>query len=92
MNFYLHEVIGFFVPDTQIIYVGSFLDACRLKSIVAHELTHYFQYKIYGKVDPNMIGADQIKLNQEMQAEIIEKRFINVVCQQSEGDMVELGQ
>ena len=84
MVLYLQELIGLFVPDTQRIFVGSFLDTCRLKSIVAHEVTHYFQHMIYGKINPNMYGADQIRLNNEMQAENIEKKFIRMFCQQSE--------
>ena len=81
LDFFLKEVIGLFNPDTQKIYVGSFLDGCKQESIVAHELTHYFQFMQQGKIDPNMYGADQIQVLREITAGRIESKYIQTFCQ-----------
>lgn len=82
LDFYLQEVIGLFDPDTRKIYVGSFLDPCKLESIVAHELTHYLQFMQHGKIDSDMYGAEHIRAKNEIQAEIIENKYIKTFCPQ----------
>ena len=84
LDFFLKEVIGLFNPDTKKIYVGSFLDGCKQEAIVAHELTHYFQFMQHGKIDPNMGGADIIQMKNEFQAEKIESKYIQTFCQPSD--------
>jgi len=83
LDFFLKEVIGLFNPDTQKIYVGSFLDGCKQESIVAHELTHFLQFMQHGKIDADMIGADLIQVKNEIQAEKIEGKYIQTFCQPS---------
>jgi hypothetical protein len=77
---YLKEVIGLFVPDTKIVYVGSFLESCKQRSIIAHEITHYFQCMTRGKIDPHSFNADLIYLGNELEASKIEKLYLETFC------------
>jgi hypothetical protein len=74
-NGFLQELVGMFDPETQSIYVGRFLPPCRREAILAHELTHYFQVRRNGRVDPDRPGADRIQSRLEMQASTIEMRY-----------------
>lgn len=78
---YLNEVIGLFVPETKIIYVGNFLNPCKQSSIVAHEITHYFQCMKHGKIDPHSFNADLIYLGNELEASKIENLFLKTFCE-----------
>ena len=80
MDFYLSEVIGLFIPKTGDLYVGDFIEPCKKESIVAHELTHYFQYMKDGPIDPNSKDAANKHLYNEMQAGNIEKKFMEKFC------------
>ncbi|MBT8342914.1 MAG: hypothetical protein HKP58_17020, partial [Desulfatitalea sp.] len=44
LKVYLDEIVGLFDPPSNIVYVGSFLDACHRQAILAHEFTHYLQH------------------------------------------------
>lgn len=80
MDFYLSEVIGLFIPKTGNLYVGDFIEPCKKESIVAHELTHFFQHMKDGPVDPNSKDAADKHLYNEMQAGNIEKKFMEKFC------------
>ena len=80
MDFYLSEVIGLFIPNTGDLYVGDFIEPCKKESIVAHELTHFFQHMKDGPVDPNSKDAANKHLYREMQAGNIEKKFVEKFC------------
>jgi len=71
----LKNVIGLFVPETQKLYVGRFLEPSKRDSIVAHEFTHYFQFVQDGPLDPRSANADLKYLFNEMQASMIENEF-----------------
>ena len=80
MDFYLSEVIGLFIPKTSDLYVADFIQPCKKESIVAHELTHFFQHMKDGPVDPNSKDAANKHLYREMQAGNIEKKFMKKFC------------
>jgi len=80
MDLYLKEVIGLFLPKAKVIYVGSFMEPCRFNSIVAHEITHYFQVMKDGLINPRAIGFDHIHISREMQANDIANRYMKTFC------------
>ena len=80
--FYLEEVIGLFIPKTCSLYVGNFIEPCKRKSIIAHELVHYIQHMQEGPVVPNSKQTDNVHLFREMQAGKIEKDFMKAFCHQ----------
>ena len=86
MNFYISEVIGLYIPKTNDLYVGDFIKPCIKESIVAHELTHFFQTMKDGPVDPNSEDAANVHLYREMQGSHIEKKFIEEFCKTSESE------
>ena len=81
MDFYLSEAIGLFVPTTGDLYVGDFIEPCKKESIVAHELTHFFQHMKEGPINPNLKNAANEHLYREMQAANIESAFIKKFCE-----------
>ncbi len=84
MKVYLKGVVGMFKPQTETVYVGSFLAPCRQQAILAHELTHYFQHLSKGSVNPDGYEADTRHLIREMEAYKIEKRFTKLFCETRE--------
>ena len=80
--FYLKEVIGLFIPKTCALYVGNFLEPCKQKSIIAHELVHYIQHMQDGQVPIGSKQAENMHLFREMQAGKIEKDFNKAFCDQ----------
>lgn len=82
MDLYLKEVIGLFVPKLKVIYVGSFMEPCKFNSILAHEITHYFQVMEDGPVDSRSIGFESIHFVREMQANKIANKYIETFCNQ----------
>ena len=82
IEFYLKEVIGLFIPKTCSLFVGDFIEPCKRNSIIAHELTHYFQHVENGPVDSKIKGADQKYFFNEMQAGNIEQKFMEMFCGQ----------
>ena len=83
---YLKEVIGLFVPRTCSLYVGNFIEPCKRKSIIAHELVHYLQHLEDGPVPSNTKRAEQMYLFREMQAGNIEQSFMKTFCDQVDAD------
>jgi hypothetical protein len=82
--FYLEEVIGLFIPKTCALYVGNFLEPCKRKSIIAHELVHYIQHMQDGQVPTNAKQAEHMHLFRELQAGKIEKDYIEAFCDQTD--------
>jgi hypothetical protein len=83
VEFYLREVIGLFIPKTCSLYIGDFIDPCKRNSIIAHELTHYFQHVENSSFDFNKKGADSVYLFNELQAGSIERTFMEAFCGQT---------
>jgi hypothetical protein len=80
IEFYLKEVIGLFIPKTCSLFVGDFIEPCKRRSIIAHELTHYLQHVENGPIDPKTKGADQIYFYNELQAGNIEQKYMEIFC------------
>jgi Zn-dependent peptidase ImmA (M78 family) len=80
MDTYLKEVIGLFNPKAKVIYVGSFMEPCRQESIIAHELTHYFQVMENGTPSIGSYQGDTLRYSQEMKAGKIENQFRETFC------------
>ena len=82
MDRYLKEILGLFDPKTNVIYVGNFLEPCKQQSIIAHELTHYFQAMEPRKIDPQSYYGDSnmIRFGNEMEASNIENTFKGTFC------------
>jgi hypothetical protein len=80
MNMYLTEVIGLFNPKSKVIYVGSFMEPCRFKSIVAHEITHYLQVMENGQVELGSALFDNVHFFRELQANGITNDYVKAFC------------
>ncbi len=80
MSQYLEEIIGLFEAKTKLIYVGSFLEACKQESIIAHELTHYIQVVENGEASPSNYRADNLRFFRELEASKVEKKFMKTFC------------
>jgi hypothetical protein len=80
MDTYLKEVIGLFNPKAKVIYVGSFMEPCRQESIIAHELTHYFQVMENGTPSIGSYQGDTLRYSQEMKAGKIGNQFRETFC------------
>ena len=77
---YLDRVLGFYHPGTQAIYVSSHLPPCEQESIIAHELTHYFQHLKYGSINWGQYGAEDMIMFREMEAYQIASKFKELFC------------
>ena len=77
---YLDRVVGFFHPATQTIYVGDYLAPCLKQSVLAHEITHYFQHLISGPIDMKGYGADDRRMFREMEAYLMGNKFKDLFC------------
>jgi len=80
LDFYLDEAIGLFIPETCELYIGNFLELCKMESIVAHELTHFLQHMEKGPIDSKRYGAENKLLFREMQAGKIEREYMEKFC------------
>ena len=80
LDFYLDEAIGLFVPETCELYIGNFLESCKMESIVAHELTHFLQHMEKGPIDSKKYDAENKLLFREMQAGKIEREYMEKFC------------
>lgn len=88
INFYINEVIGLYIPKTNDLYVGDFIEPCIKEAVVAHELTHFFQNKKDGPVDPDSADAANVHLYREMQGSHIERKFIAEFCKTAENESI----
>ncbi|MEE9612864.1 MAG: hypothetical protein V3W19_16545 [Desulfatiglandales bacterium] len=86
MDLYLNDLLGLFNPKAKVIYVGSFMEQCKFNSIVAHEITHYFQVLEEGTIDPQSTGFDYTHLFREMQASKIMDMYMKAFCVSLAGD------
>lgn len=80
MASYLDRVVGFFHPPTQTIYVGEYLSPCLKQSVLAHEITHYFQDLIRGPIELKGYGADDRRMFREMEAYLMGNKFKDLFC------------
>ena len=65
-----NEVVGFLTKNDRIIYIKSSLEPCYKASILAHEITHFFQMKY------NLMGEE----GRELQAEYVERKYREEHC------------
>ncbi|MBR9980687.1 MAG: hypothetical protein KFF50_06645 [Desulfatitalea sp.] len=78
---YLDDILGLFDYRTGIVYVGSFLDPCRQRAILAHELTHYLQHTLRGPIiDLGDGGAAITHWAREREAQEVEKAYLKAFC------------
>jgi hypothetical protein len=80
LNIYLIGLVGLFDPETSIVYVADFLNPCRQQSVVAHEITHFFQYRTRPITDQSELAASSRRLHWEIEAHQIENRFVQLHC------------
>jgi hypothetical protein len=66
----IDDVAGFFSKKDGIIYIKNSLDPCYKESIVAHEITHFFQFK-YNTLREEL---------RELQAGQVEKKYYEEHC------------
>ncbi len=83
MSLYLNEIHGLYDPNSKTIYVGSFLDPCRLKAVLAHEIVHFFQFRKIGLGLRPALPAKLGQLAREQEAQHIEKKYIKTECRYS---------
>ncbi len=81
MASYRNRLVGLFNPKTQIIYVGDFLQPCRQKAVLAHEMTHFFQHWINGPIQNRSFIADDLRTIREIEAYQMEARFKALFCE-----------
>jgi predicted SprT family Zn-dependent metalloprotease len=86
MDLYLNDLLGLFNPKAKVIYVGSFMEQCKFNSIVAHEITHYFQVLEEGIIDTQSTGFEYIHLFREMQAGNIMDMYMKAFCVSPDSD------
>ncbi len=78
---YLNNILGLFLPGTEMIYVREDLGPCRMGSIMAHEFTHYYQVRLYGRTDSlRPHEQEEIHIFREAEAREIEKIFLQKIC------------
>jgi hypothetical protein len=77
---YLDKAVGLFDPKSRIIYVGSFLPSCQRDAVLAHEITHYFQYIFGGAIVEEGFAAELMLMEREIEASTIEQRFEKQFC------------
>ncbi len=70
VNNLANDVAGFLIKNDCSIYVKASLEPCYKASIVAHEITHFFQIKY------NLLGEEA----RELQAEYLERKFREEHC------------
>jgi hypothetical protein len=66
--------------DDLSIYVGTFVDPCRQKAVLAHEIVHYFQQLTDGIIPVGAYQEDMKRMAREMQAYGIEERYTEFFC------------
>jgi hypothetical protein len=77
---YLEDLLGLFIPETETIYIGDFMGPCKQQSIIAHELTHYFQVRMQQKTHSGDYTEEVLRLRNEMEASKIEQKFMDTFC------------
>lgn len=78
---FVTSVAAFFYPDTNEIYINNYESDCRIKARIAHELAHFLQDKVYGKVDPTPEAAHHNgRTRREFQACKIESAYGKEFC------------
>jgi len=65
-----NDVVGFLTKNDRIIYIKSSLEPCYKASILAHEITHFFQ------IQYNLMGEE----GRELQAEYMERKYREEHC------------
>ena len=86
MQTFLDEILGLFAVETQVIYVGSFIEPCRRQSILAHEFVHYLQHVTQGPVTGYGEETERLKWMREFEAQKIETFFIEQFCKANAPD------
>ena len=72
------KIKAFYHIKSKIIYIGNWFPDCRIRSLIAHELTHYLQ-DLKGLMEQarfEQVGGVIL----EMWAQTIEERYYNKFC------------
>lgn len=77
---YLLNIIGLYDPDTDTIYVAQEIYACKKRSILAHEMAHFFQYQRDAATMKPEATAYAQRLQRETQAHQIEYLYLQAHC------------
>jgi succinate dehydrogenase flavin-adding protein (antitoxin of CptAB toxin-antitoxin module) len=80
LNQYLRNIIGLYDPDTDTIYVAQEICACKKRSILAHEMAHFFQYQRGAAIKQPEATAYAQRLQREAQAHQIEHLHLQAHC------------
>ncbi len=70
------EVMAFYNPKTETVFITDYEDECKEETVLAHELTHYVQDKIYGLVG----GTEMGRAVMEMQAYAMMDLYASKFC------------
>lgn len=86
----LSDVLGMFVVNTNAIYILNTLDSCRQQSVLAHDLTHFFQ-NYYEEQDTSgfydiekIINQSIIHQAREEEAYRIGDKFSRLFCDEGQ--------
>jgi succinate dehydrogenase flavin-adding protein (antitoxin of CptAB toxin-antitoxin module) len=83
---YLRNIIGLYDPDTDTIYVAQEICACKKRSILAHEMAHFFQYQRGAAIKQPEATAYAQRLQREAQAHQIEYLYLQAHCPSQKAD------
>ena len=86
MHSFLEEILGLFIVETQVVYVGNFIEPCRRQSILAHEFVHYLQQVTQGPVTGYGEETERLKWLREFEAQNIETLFVEQFCKANAPD------
>jgi hypothetical protein len=79
---YLDEIVGLFNEKSQTIFIGTFIDPCKQRAVLAHEFVHFFQYIKDGPIAPGSFQEDISRLSREMKAYSIQDKYEENFCQE----------
>lgn len=83
---YLRNIIGLYDPGTGTVYVAHDLDSCKKRSILAHEMTHFFQYRKCAAIKQPEATAYAQRLQREGQAHHNEYLYLQTHCPSRKAD------
>lgn len=84
---YLRNIMGMYNPDTDTIYVAQEIYACKKRSILAHEMAHFFQYQRGAAIKQPEAAAYAQRLQREAQAHQIEYLYFQAHCPSQKAGM-----
>lgn len=83
---YLRNILGLYDPGTGTVYVAQDLNICKKRTILAHEMTHFFQYQRDAATKQPEPAAYAQRLQREAQAHQIEHLYFQAHCPPRKAD------